>query len=347
MPLTRREPAGMSEFGAAPTAEDSLMSVVVRERRLLLVIPLVFLSAGLAYLFLRAPAFTSESRVRPVSNQANANRFAGLASQFGLALPGTQDPVRLYGEIAESHQVLTDVLTTRYPSSAEGTQTQATLLDILEIDGPDSEARLRRGVDQMRERIDVSTNDVTGTLRLRITLPDAKLAERVNRRVLEAIDTVSIHLRQGQAEAEREFVATRLAEARAELRTAEKALEDFNRSNRAGVQSAPHLQAEYSRLQRQVEFRQQVAVGLAQSLEQARIDAIRNTPILGILDPPEGTAKRAGRMRDILIWPIAGLIVAAAAILARDRLRRLSRQYPAEWAQLTSSMRRLGRGEPG
>jgi uncharacterized protein involved in exopolysaccharide biosynthesis len=88
------------------------------------------------------------------------------------------------------------------------------------------------------------------------------------------------------------FTEERLAAAQAALQEAERDLEQFLERNRSYEQS-PALRFEYSRLQRRLDLRQSVYVALAQAHEQASIEAVRNTPVITVLDHPVGSAEKA------------------------------------------------------
>ena len=74
---------------------------------------------------------------------------------------------------------------------------------------------------------------------------------------------------------------------------AERAREDFLRQNR-GFGNSPELMSEHDRLQRQVAMRQEVYTSLLRSQEQARIDAVRDTPLLAFIDTPSERQNRKG-----------------------------------------------------
>src|SRR5690606_9280112 len=141
------------------------------------------------------------------------------------------------------------------------------------------------------------------------------------------------------ARAEREFVGARLQEAERELREAEAELEAFLRQNRRYDQSA-QLQFEYGRLQRQVELRQQVYVTLAQAFEQVRIEEVRNTPVISVLESPEGSARRrGGRIAKVMMALAVGVMAGLLAALVRDFARRERTRNPADYAEFDSLRR--------
>jgi uncharacterized protein involved in exopolysaccharide biosynthesis len=95
------------------------------------------------------------------------------------------------------------------------------------------------------------------------------------------------------------FTQERLAAAHAELQQAERAVEEFLERNRS-YERSPALQFEYSRLQRRLDLRQSVYVALAQAHEQASIEAVRNTPVITVLDHPAGSAEKAKSLFGLL-----------------------------------------------
>ena len=61
-------------------------------------------------------------------------------------------------------------------------------------------------------------------------------------------------------------------------------MEEFLRSNRD--LGSPSLQLRKDRLNRVVQTRQQVYTALAQSYEQSKIEELRDTPAITVIDPP-------------------------------------------------------------
>ncbi|MDQ6717538.1 MAG: hypothetical protein M3Z17_04205, partial [Gemmatimonadota bacterium] len=100
------------------------------------------------------------------------------------------------------------------------------------------------------------------------------------------INTFYLDSRIEQAVTERRFTAARLAEVQADLRAAENRLLDFLQSNRDYLNSA-QLTFQHTRLTREVDMRQQVYTALAQANEQARIEELRDTPTITILEHPQ------------------------------------------------------------
>src|SRR5262249_39127465 len=81
---------------------------------------------------------------------------------------------------------------------------------------------------------------------------------------------------------------------------------------------------EYDRLLRAVTMQQQVYSSLAQAFEQARIDEVRNTPVLTLVDPPNLPAEpdRRWLLAKALLAALLGAMIGALVALVRDFLGR-------------------------
>jgi uncharacterized protein involved in exopolysaccharide biosynthesis len=97
----------------------------------------------------------------------------------------------------------------------------------------------------------------------------------------------------------------------------------FHQANRRfGEHSA--LTNEAARLERNVMIAQQLFVSLSQNYESARLEEVRNTPVITVLERPEGFVERQARgtVRKTIIAFVAGGFVVALIALARDLLAR-------------------------
>lgn len=94
--------------------------------------------------------------------------------------------------------------------------------------------------------------------------------------------------------------------------TGEDRLADFYKRNRNF--GSPDLQAEEARLQRQVNVQQQLYLTLAQGFETAKIDEVRNTPVVTVLERPTGLVAPVARntVRKVLLSLLFGFMGALA-----------------------------------
>ena len=218
-----------------------------------------------------------------------------------------------------------------------GEAMKGTLDALLRAKGDTPEIRLRRTLQALRDRVDVSVGLKTGIVTLAVRMPWPELATQVNRRMLELVDSYNLTRRQTRAAAERHFVEGRLAEARKELEGIEAELERFFERNRS-YQQSPQLVFEANRLQRRVDLRQQVYSSLAQSYENARIEEVRNTPVTTVITRPEGSALpvTSNLVLDLFLGLLLGAAIALVIIFTREYLEVQRQRHPADYAEFAS-----------
>jgi uncharacterized protein involved in exopolysaccharide biosynthesis len=117
-------------------------------------------------------------------------------------------------------------------------------------------------------------------------------------------------------------VEQQLGQAQDELRGAENMLQSFLQENRE-YRTSPKLSFEEDRLARAVSSKQDVVNTLARSYEEARIEEVRNTPVLTVLEHPELPA--VPDSRHIVVRTLLGALIGFMLVL----LFRLIAQYVA------------------
>lgn len=259
----------------------------------------------------------------------SAPSFAGLASQFGISLPtadAAQSPA-LYVDVIRSRSVLAAVVGARYCDPCGTTPRPVTLPDALEIDVPraDTGRLTAETVRRLQTRvIGSSFNPKTGIISVSATTGSAALAQQVTARVLSEVTRFNQQSSQSQAGAERRFTEGRLSDVAAELALAEQRLRTFRESNRSFL--SPQLALREGQLEREVRRYEEVYSALARSLEQSKIDELRDTPVVMIVDPPslpDRPDPRGLLLKAVFGGLVGGTVVAAGVVwlTLRDRAR--------------------------
>jgi uncharacterized protein involved in exopolysaccharide biosynthesis len=333
--------------------------MLLRHPRLLFLLPAAgAFAAGLVTL-VRGPEFTAHAELKPgVADNRLAN-LAGLAAQFGVsagAFGGTEG-VEYYAAVLRSNEVLGSVVRSSFRFSnrrlreVTGDSIQGTLLDIWEIEGPTVAVREAKAIRRLRAAMAARSNLTAGLLRLEVTARWPELAVQINRRFLEVLEAFNLQNRQSQATAQRRFVEQRLTQMRGELAAAEEALVAFEDRNR--VHQAPGLALERQRLQRRIDVSQQVYLTLAQAYEQARIDEVRDTPVITVVDAPENTVEQSGGLLlFVLLGGFVGGLVGLGLIFLSEIWSHQMTEHPDDASAIRTAWRlvprRLFRGStPG
>jgi uncharacterized protein involved in exopolysaccharide biosynthesis len=323
MTQTRRTPASGEAWSARGDDElslPSLLDFILEHRRLVLGTGLCFAVLAGAIAFARPRTYSSTARFMPESQESPMSGLSGLAATFGVSVLGTDQgsSPSFYAQLLQSRDILRETVETRYAFSTGTDSLRGTLITLFRARGSTPAARRDAAAKTLLKDLDVTVGRETGTVDLTVTTRWAELSQQVGARLVELVSEFNLHRRQTKAGAERRFVEARVAEAQDSLRAAESRLQEFLQRNRV-YQNAPQLQFEYDRLERAVNMRQQVYTTLSQSYEAARIDEVRNTPVITIMEPPDLPAKPDARLALVkaLLAGLLGLALGAFAAAIR------------------------------
>lgn len=322
---------------AAPGGDVSLLAaadLVRRNRGLITAVVAALVAAVLAFLLLRDRVYASESSFLPQTRSTLPGGLSGLASQFGVALPAqepTQSPA-FYVDLLRTPEALDSLILHRY--AANGEARGRTLLDVYDVHKPTPALTLEKTRQRFLEDVLTSISQKTGVVTLTVRSESPALAQQVNRLALEVLNRFNQRARRTRASAEREFTERRSAEVRAELRAAEERLLAFTQSNRE-FNSASSAYLERDRLGREVTRLQSVYTTLSQALEQARIEEVRDTPLITVVEQPSLAAEPEprGAVRLLAVALLGGFLLGCALAylreaLAAERAVRAARRAP-------------------
>lgn len=307
----------------------TIATVLVR-RRWLILVPMF----GLALLvgaisFLTPRHYTAVSSFVPQEPMVPQGLFSQLAAQYGMGslAGGGETSPQFYADLLRSNEILGHVVT--HDFEVEGWD--GTLLAYFDIE-PDESYGTMKAVEDLRDLLSVEVDRISGVVRLEVHTEEPALSSAILRRMLDLVSDYNLRRRQSQARAEREFVERRLAEARSELGEAEEALASFYRSNRL-FQQSPELVAQEARLQRDVGVRQELYLSLSQSFESARIEEVRSTPVITVVDRPEETVqpRRRGTVRKAILALLAGAFIGLGIAFGREYLEIARQARPGDY----------------
>lgn len=255
-----------------------------------------------------------------------APSFAGIASQFGISLPtsdGGQSPA-LYVQILRSRSVLGAIAHADYCDPCAPAERRRSLAELLGVTQADTLRTTSEAIRWLRNAVSGGVDPKTGLVSVSATSTSAAVAQQIVARALLEVTRFNQQSRQSQAGAERRFTEGRLEAIGGELRSAEQRLRAFRESNRSTLLS-PELALREGQLEREVRRYEEVYSALARSLEQTKIDELRDTPAVMVVDPP-AFPDRPDPRGLLLKSVFAGLLggIAAAVGVAWSAARRLA-----------------------
>ena len=269
----------------APTTVVALLSVLLRYRALIVV--LAILSGFYSwYQNYTSPVYWTTSASFMPQGARGQSQLSGIAQQFGLGGGDAGQSSAFYMDLIESRSLLAAVANHDYTLRTDSGVLTGTIDKIYGIRTGNPAVRKVRMVDAVKGQVEKNSNLRTGVITIKVHSRWPDMAVQIARNILDEVNRFNLNRRQAQAGAERGFVEKRLSEAQMELRQAEENLQSFLTENRE-FRSSPGLQLEFDRLNRTVSMRQQLYNGLAQSYEQAKIEEVRDLPVITVVEPPE------------------------------------------------------------
>jgi uncharacterized protein involved in exopolysaccharide biosynthesis len=310
------------------------VAMLWRHRRLLAALPIVLggIAGGLSLLRPRqyaARAAFVATEPQPMTNSLSA--LSTVAAQLGVpalsAVANNSSTVsaQFYGDLLTSNTVLDSAVTTTYDASAPGEfggiPFRGTLIDYVKPTGKTAaDNRVATMEAVTKGMLSVNVDRPTGIVRFQVHTKNRVLSGLIARRLLDLVNEFNLKRRQTQAGAERDFDLRRTQASLDSLHASEVALAEFRAAN-IDFSRSPRLAARESELQRRVTLAQQIYTTIAQRYELANIEAVRNTPVVTVIDAPEELVKAMPRHTvAIALGAFAfGLVLACGIALYSER----------------------------
>lgn len=324
-----------------------LISILLRYRRLVFGAPVIMaiLLAGLV--FMRPRTYSATATFMPQSEEGGQGG-GGLLAQLGIRTAlGGNTSAGLYADLLTTQEILYVLATTEYAFTWKGEERRGDLIRFLEFENEGPADRRRKVLHALEKLISVETTG-SGLIKVKVTTEYGPLSEQVAERLLELVGQFNLERRQTQAGNERRFAEGRVAETKAELNQVEEELVEFLRRNRQ-FENSPLIALEHARLQQEVAERRQLYFTLLELYEKARLEEVRNTPVITVVDHPSGFAKpnARGTVRFGIIGLLVGGVLGIFGALGLEFLRMAGSSQREDVRELIAMSGWLHRRLPG
>ncbi|MGH9889129.1 MAG: hypothetical protein ACREBE_26585 [bacterium] len=333
--LAPPRPARVATTAAPDSSLASYIAALRAHSRIVIGVPLVFALVALGFALLRPRMYEAHAAFiasEPQSLSGSLGALSSVASQLGVpalsavAQSSASGSAQFYGDLLTSNAIAHAVVTTAFdvskPGENDGEPFKGTLVEYSKAKAKTDADREVAAIRYLSKTVlKVSVDRPTGIVRFDVQTKNRQLSALIARRLLDLVNDFNLRRRQTQAGAEREFDLKRTQAALDSLRAAEATLADFRATN-IDFSRSPRLATREAELQRRVALAQQIYTTIAQRYELANIEAVRNTPVVTVLDAPEGLVEARPRYTAAIILGMFafGVVVAIAIALNAERI---------------------------
>lgn len=285
---------------------------------------------GIVFLFLvKKPYYNSTVSILPEygSKGGLMNQLSGLASIAGLNV-GEAAPTEIFQNLLQSEKVMSNVIFAKYKT--EKFRDSVNLIQYFEIEFDESNPKLKNRKEFLsayklltQEKIYTEIDRLTKILSIYVTMPEPQLAADVANKIAESLDLYIRTQRKSYASEQIYYLEERIKQVSDSLINAEESLKRFREQNRI-VSQSPTLLLEQGRLMRNVEILQTVYIELNKQMELAKIEQIRDAPVLNIKEYAKNPVQKAGpkRLSSIIQLMFFSIILSLLYTVFSERIKK-------------------------
>jgi len=178
-------------------------------------------------------------------------------------------------------------------------------------------------IDNLKNRISVSLDEQTGIISIGVELPDAYAAADLANTIVQDLTTYLIDYRTQKALTDLQFIEQQYAQAEEKFENAQEKLASFRDRNINVISARANTKEE--RLQAEYNLAFNVYNGLAQQLEQAKIEVQEKTPVFKVVDEAKVASDNFKPRKPIIIilLLVLGFLFSLFWILSSITLKKI------------------------
>ena len=240
--------------------------------------------------------FKSSATLLPETEKGKLSSFGGLsdlASLAGLSV-GEASLTKLYPAIIKSETILKNVIYTEYRTKKF--DEPVNLIKFYEIEEKTPEREYEAMVKGLRDNLNVTVDNKTSLVTISIETLEPQLSADILNNITSELDKFIRTKRTTNASEQRKWIENRLGEVKQDLAKSEEVLKEFREK---GI--SPQLLLEQERLKREVLINTTLYIELKKQYELAKIEEIKNIPIINVMDKARPAAKKENPKRSIIV----------------------------------------------
>ncbi|MGA9364070.1 MAG: Wzz/FepE/Etk N-terminal domain-containing protein [Bacteroidota bacterium] len=297
-----------------------LLSAVWKSRKLIASVVGLVTVLAVIYSLILPEYFRSTATLLPETEKsklAGLGDLSELASLAGVST-GEVSLTKLYPTIIKSESVLKIVIYAQYQTNKF--KDPVNLIQFWEIKGKTPEQAYEAGLKALGNGLDVSLDLKTGVVSISMETREPQLSADIINNITSELDKFIRTKRTTNASEQRKWIEGRLVEVKRDLEKSEGVLKEFRENNRRVIDS-PQLLMEQDRLIREVQINSTLYIELKKQYELAKIEEIKNIPIINVMDParPAARKERPKRFNIVITFFLISACGSLLYVIGRDR----------------------------
>ena len=292
-----------------------LFMVLFNSKKYILITSFLMMIVGYGLSFSFTKLYSSEISLYPAKKDMmqGLGQFQSIMANLGLNSP-ENDQNFYIPDVVKSNLIAKKIISKKWNIKNNS------VIDLIDLwslkkswsffqkDNNDSLYYEELAIKKLDKHIEVKEDKSTGLIRIKSTFQDPILAANIANYIGQEVQNYIQRENSAQSKKEKIFISERLQLVKQELESAEINLKKFKERNR-GYEDSPELFMVFSKLYRESEAKKEVYLVLQQQLELARIDEVKKSPILHILDRAVPPSRKSSPVRSyfILMFLVFGL----------------------------------------
>ena len=283
--------------------------------------------------------YTAHASLLPSKSGGKLSALKGITGLAALDIAGgfggsSESSSELFPTTLNSARLRNAILQKRYQFTADNKKYSLTMLEYLD------ETNLDKARKALAKITTVSSEFKTGVVTLDVTTKYPELSAQVAQAYIDELDTFNRTQRKTRATEYENFLHERLDVGKAEMASAEDALEKFQTVNRDwAFSNDPALQKKLLALKRDLEIKTKTFALLTQQYEIARSETRKDLPVVQALDAPVAPLVKSAPQRTLTVifaMLIAAVFAVGILIVRESFKKRIFQPANDSWRQLQS-----------
>tara|TARA_B100000676_G_scaffold239275_1_gene239874 strand:- start:1202 stop:2371 length:1170 start_codon:yes stop_codon:yes gene_type:complete len=304
-----------------------LLKALIEKKIFIIFFTLFVTILGTCSSFLFTKLYTAQISLYPAKTDISQGlgQFQSLAANLGMNSANSDQNFNI-PDVVKSRRISLNVVNQKWVSKSGK---KIDLINLWKLNKPswistfnnndiDSLVIIEKATKRFKDHVKVTEDRMSGLIRVSTTFQDPFIASAIANFIGKQVEVYIQKENSAQSTKEKIFISDRLSIVKKELEQTESALKNFKERNR-GYEESPELFMIFSQLFREVEAKKQVYLTLQQQLELARIEEVKQSPIIHILDYAVPPIRKSFPRRSVFIFTsfFIGLLFSSLNVIFR------------------------------